>query len=428
MTEPMEPQLRVLDPEFLMDPYPAWADAMSAAAMAHDPDLNTRWPLGYHDVADTLHSRNFGKDPHRAAPGPYPEHLIASGHLSILYLDDPDHSRIRRLVQAAFSRRSTRVLAPRIEAITDVLLDDMATASSVDLIEAFAAPLPVIVIAELLGVDPADRVEFRRWTSDGVKAFDPFLPPDVAQVVHESEAQLFAYLRRVVAQRRAEPRDDLVTHLVEACDDDGSMLDDDELVDVVALLLGAGNVTTSDLIGNGVLALLQHSDQLKALREQPQLIDRAIEEMLRFDSPVVFTDRVALVDTEVAGCPVSAGEWLSPALGAANRDATVHDRPDEFDIRREDIKHLSFGGGPHLCLGASLARLEARTAIGKLVRRFPDLQLAGDHVPPRKQIPGFRGLVSLPVRVRSEQISAGDVAGGGETIEHPTVTGSIGGR
>ncbi len=183
-----------------------------------------------------------------------------------------------------------------------------------------------------------------------------------------------------------------------AQDADGTQLSDDEAVGAISLLLGAGNITTTDLIGNGVLALLQHPDQLDALLADPSLIANAVEEMLRFDPPVVVTDRIATADIEVGGCPITKGQWLWPALTSANRDPAVHPDPDRFDIQRADVHHLSFGGGPHLCLGAPLARMEAQIAIGSLLARFPKIRLADPTEPPHyKMVPGFRGLAELNV-------------------------------
>ena len=317
----------------------------------------------------------------------------------MLFTDDPDHRRPRGLVGQAFSKRATESNRPRIQATVDNLLDEMATASGpVDLITSLATPFPITVIAEILGIDPADRDDFKRWSDDGALSFDPMLPPDVTERVASSAAELHSYLAETINARREAPGDDLISVLVAAQDTDGAQLSDDEALSSISLLLLAGNITTTDLIGNGVLALLQHPGQLDALRADPSLIANAVEEMLRFDPPVVITDRIATADIVVGGCPIEKGQWLWPVLTSANRDPAVYPDPDRFDIRRADIHHVSFGGGPHLCLGAPLARMEAQIAIDSLVARFPQIRLADPAEPPHfKLVPGFRGLADLNV-------------------------------
>jgi cytochrome P450 len=317
----------------------------------------------------------------------------------MLFMDDPDHRRLRGLVNQAFSKRATEANRPLIQATVDTLLDAMATANGpVDLITSLATPFPISVIAEILGIDPADHDDFKRWSDDGALSFDPMLPPDVAERVASSKAELHSYLVEAINARRAAPGDDLISALLAVQDADGTQLSDDEAIGAIGLLLQAGNVTTTDLIGNGVLALLQHPEQLDALLADPSLIPDAVEEMLRFDPPVVATDRIATADIDVGGCPISKGQWLWPVLTSANRDPAVHPDPDRFDIKRTDIHHVSFGGGPHLCLGAPLARMETQIAIGSLLARFPKIRLADPTEPPHyKMVPGFRGLAELNV-------------------------------
>ena len=213
-----------------------------------------------------------------------------------------------------------------------------------------------------------------------------------------SDAELREYIAEVIRARRALPRDDLISGLVAVQDADGSQLSDSEAVSAIALLLFAGNATTTDLIGNGLLALLQHLDQLAALQSDPSLIVNAVEEMLRYDPPVVTGDRIATTDVDLDGCPITPGQWLWPVLSSANRDPVVHADPDRLDIRRDPIHHVSFGGGTHLCLGAPLARMETQIAIGSLVARFPRIRLADPSAVPRyKYVPGFHGLADLHV-------------------------------
>jgi hypothetical protein len=261
------------------------------------------------------------------------------------------------------------------------------------LIAEFAGPLPTIVIAEMLGIDPADRADFKRWSDDGVMGFDPLLTPDMRARMEASNAELESYFRAAIAERRGSPRDDLITSFIRA-EEGGDSLNDDEIVSMCSLLLAAGNVTTTDLIGNGVLALLQNPDQWRMLRTDPELIRNAVEEMLRYDPPVIQTGRIPLQDIEVAGVTVAAGESLNPQLAAANHDPSRYQDPDRFDVTRKDTHHQSFGGGAHFCLGAPLARLEAQVGIGTLVRRFPNLRLTDEPLEYRR-IPSFRGLAKL---------------------------------
>jgi cytochrome P450 len=390
--------LGLMAPDFMADPHRLAAEYRPRSAAVYDGDMQAWTVLRHADVSTMLRDPHFKKDPAVAVDGPYTQALLA-GARSMLFMDDPDHRRLRGLVNQAFSRRATESNRPRVQAIVDTLLDAMAEADGpVDLITALATPFPITVIAEILGIDPADQADFKRWSDDGALSFNPMLPPDVAERVATSTADLHAYLAGAIEDRRAAPGDDLISALVAVQDADGTQLSDEEAVSSISLLLLAGNITTTDLIGNGVLALLQHPEQLAALLVDPSLITNAVEEMLRFDPPVLATDRIPTADIEVGGCPIAKGEWMWPALASANRDPSVHPDPDRFDIRRTDIHHVSFGGGAHLCLGAPLARMEAQIAIGSLLARFPRIRLADPAAPPQyKAVPGFRGLATLEV-------------------------------
>ncbi|MDP9238316.1 MAG: cytochrome P450 [Chloroflexota bacterium] len=386
-----------LDPAFQRDPDPVLDDLRQRDPVHHDEQL-ARWLLTRHDDVDALlRDRTLSADPRNGAPGTFMSLFSAPDgqEPSILFLDAPEHDRLRGLVSKAFTPRAVEQMRPRIQQIVDDLLDAVADTQSFDLIGAFAGPLPTIVIAEMLGVDPADRVDFKRWSDDGVMAFDPLLTPEMRERVMASNAELEAYFRRAIAERRAEPKADLISSLI-AVEEDGVRLTDEEMVTMCALLLAAGNVTTTDLIGNGTLALLQNPDQFQKLREAPELIRNAVEEMLRYDSPVVETGRIPLEAVEIRGCPIGARESIVPVMGAANHDPEVYPDPHRFDVTRADTHHQSFGGGIHFCLGAPLARLEAQLAINALVQRFPRLHL-GDEPLEYRRIPGFRGLVRLNV-------------------------------
>jgi cytochrome P450 len=316
---------------------------------------------------------------------------------SMLFQDPPNHTRLRSLVSKAFTPRAIERLAPRIVEIVDELLAAVATADRFDVIETLAVPLPVIVIAEMLGIDPTDRRDFKRWSEWQAMSLNPLLTAAEQTQCAEADAELEAYLQRAIAERRAHPREDLISALIAAKEGD-DQLTDTEIVTMCELLLAAGNVTTTDLIGNGVWCLLRHPDQLQKLRDDPSLIANAVEEILRFESPVVQTARIPTADVKIGGCPMRRGESVLAFLAAANRDPERYPEPDRFDITRKDVHHHSFGGGAHFCLGAPLARLEAQLAIAVLVERFPSLRLADEPLEWRA-LPAFRGLVKLPVVV-----------------------------
>jgi cytochrome P450 len=385
---------------FDSDPHRVAAAYRPTAAAVYDSDQQAWLVLRHIDVAALLRDPSFKKDPAVATDGPYTRALLADDH-SMLFMDDPDHRRLRGLVSQAFSKRATEASRQRIQTIADDLLGTIdQTSGSVDIVSVFAVPFPITVIAEILGIDPADRADFKRWSDDMAMSFDQMLRPKVADRVTASDAEFREYIAGVVGARRAVPRDDLISGLVAVQDSDGSQLSDAEAISAIALLLFAGNVTTTDLIANGLFALLRHRDQLTALQSDPALIVNAVEEMLRYDPPVVTADRIATTDMDLDGCPVTRGQWLWTGLSSANRDPAVHADPDRFDIRREPIQHLSFGGGRHLCLGAPLARMETQIAISSLVARFPRIRLTNPPAEPvYKYVPGFHGLADLQVDI-----------------------------
>jgi cytochrome P450 len=392
-------ELTALDPTFRADPHPVLARLRRDEPAHYDGVIN-RWVLTRHDdVERVLRDRTMSLDPHKANEGTYMRLFLPppGQAANMLFSDPPDHTRLRALVNKAFTPRAVERLAPRIRRIIDELLDPVAEGESFDLIEALAGPLPVIVIAEMLGIDSADRDDFKRWSELDVRTFNPFLSDEERAAVSSALGERDAYLRRVLARRRAQPRDDLLSALI-AAEEAGDRLDDDEIVTMCELLLVAGNVTTTDLIGNGVWILLRHPTELSKLRAEPSLIDNAVEEILRFESPVVQSVRIPTSDVAIRGCPMRRGESVVVFLAAANRDPDVYPEPDRFDVTRRDVHHQSFGGGVHFCLGAPLARLEARLAIGALLERFPHLRLA-DEAPVWRALPVFRGLANLRVLI-----------------------------
>jgi cytochrome P450 len=394
-------QLTPLDAAFRENPYPLLEELREQDPVHHDAVLN-RYVVTRHDDVDALlRDRTLMVNPRHAASGTlmqmFSERQSEGEEFepSMLFEDPPRHTRLRGLVNKAFTPRALEKMTPRIREIVDELLDAVAEKESFDLIGEFSSPLPIIVIAEMLGVDPGDRADFKRWSDDSILGFNPFLGDEDRARMVASDHEFSEYLGRIIAERRESPRDDMFSGLVLA-EEEGDQLSDNEVASMVALLLVAGNVTTTDLIGNGVLALLQHPDQLARLREDPSLIQNAVEEMLRYDTPVMNTGRIPVEPANVGGCPIGAGQSIMPSLAAANRDPSVYPDPDRFDITRQDTHHHSFGGGVHYCLGAPLARLEAQIGIGRLVERFPGLRLA-EQILEWKSIPAFRGLARLIV-------------------------------
>jgi hypothetical protein len=393
--------LTALDPEFQRDPAPILECLRRLDPVHHDTVLNRYVLTRNADIDTLLWDRGLSVDPRKATPGTFEANFITPGYegqQSMLLSDPPYHTRLRSLVTRAFSAKSISEIRTRVQVIVDELLDAADGEGEVDLIASFAGPLPTIIIAEMLGVDPADRTEFKRWSDDAVMTFNPLLTPEERQRVMESGAAFDSYFGAAIAERRERPRPDLITSLIQA-EENGDRLTVEEIVRMCGLLLAAGNVTTTDLIGNGVLALLRNPDELRKLQDDPSLIKNAVEEMLRYDPPVSQTGRTPLEDIEVAGVKIEAGQSITPMLAAANRDPAAHPDPDRFDITRTDVEHKSFGGGVHFCLGAPLARMEAQVAIGALVQRFPALRLSDTPLEWRR-IPGFRGLKQLPVFLR----------------------------
>jgi cytochrome P450 len=384
--------------EFGIDPYQA-LHRHRAEGVVYD-HVSEGWiALRHADVVDILSSARYAKDPRKAIDGPYTRMQRAMAGSSMMFMDDPDRRRVRGLATRAFTRRRVEAMRPQVTATAHRLLDEVEGKDCFDLMTAYATPMSISVITTLLGVDDADRERFKTWSEDLEQEYDPALSAGDRERIARSRNELVFYFMGEIETRAEHPRDDLVTALVHAYDEHGQ-LSLEELVSTLVMLLVAGNVTTTDLIGNGVLALLEHPDQLALLRRDPSLLTRAVEEILRYDSPVTITDRIATDELEVAGRPVHKGEWVWPALIAANRDPAIHVDPDRFDITRLNIRHVSFGVGSHLCLGAELARLEAQVAIAALLDRCSILSLDPAAPPRRQATPAFRGVATLPVRRR----------------------------
>jgi cytochrome P450 len=397
---------QLFNPAFEANPHPVYAQLREESSVHRItmPNGSSAWLVTrYADVRQVLMDPRIVKggatpDVGTYANGVVPEDVLVMTNTSMISADPPDHTRLRRLVSAAFTARRIERLRPRIQKITDELLDAMAGTEVLDLIDAFAFPLPIQVICELLGVPAADQASFRKWSNvivSGTIAGDQ-LP--VAFV------ELRDYMQELIARKRAEPTDDLLSALIAV--DDGGQLSENELISTTILLLIAGHETTVNLIGNSVFLLLSERDRWERLQAEPTLLPSAIEEFLRFESPVeTATLRITAEPVEVGGTLIPAGEVVLVGLQAGNRDAARFGQPDQLDMARPDNQHMAFGHGIHYCLGAPLARLEGQVALGSLLNRYPNMRLA---VAPEELVwrSGvlIRGLTELPVRVGSTQL------------------------
>ncbi len=395
-----------IDPQLYSDPYPLYRRLRE-----RDP-VHRSYLLGgfvlsrFDDVLGVLKDGRFSADERSNAPNfekqirrmqtlglLEPEEEIP---ITMLRSDPPDHTRLRKLVSKAFTPRAVSALEPKIEAIVSDRLDRVAARGEMEVIADLASPLPVIVIAEMIGVPTEDRDRFTRWSDDVVRGMGVQSIRN-ARISRQASRELTQYFNEIAAVRRSDPRDDLMSGLL-AAEEEGDRLTVGEVMSTLQLLLVAGNETTTNLIGNGLLALMRNPDQLELLQRSPDLIEAAIDELLRYDAPVQATSRIATEDVEIRGRTVRKGQNAFVLLGAANRDPARFPDPDRLDLERSAEEHVGFGHGRHFCLGSNLARLEARYAIRGVVERFPNLKLATDDLSWRKNII-LHGLMSLPVRV-----------------------------
>lgn len=396
----------LLGPEFLADPYSFYSSLYKSGPVQWVPGVfgMGAWVVTSHSsCVEVLRSKIFGKEGEKVLLAEKMARieqenaaLLERRRGNMLYRDPPDHTRLRSLVSLAFTPRTVEKLGPKISRITDSLLDAMAGSAEADLIQDFAFPLPIIVIAELLGVPPEERQRFKSWSTDITLGASPVATAEDQKKNISAGRELDEYMRQIVELRRATPQADLISDLVRA-QEQGSRLSMNELLATCRVLLAAGHETTVNLIGNGMLALFRHPSQRAELAADPSLLPNAVEELLRYDSPLQLTLRFAFEDTQLQGQTIKRGELLVLLLGGANRDPAQFADPDQLELRRKNAStHLSFGQGIHYCLGASLARLEGEIAIGALLRRFPDMKLATPELKWRRNIT-LRGLQSLRV-------------------------------
>jgi cytochrome P450 len=371
-------------PGFTDDPYPQYAALRAAAPVFQHPF--GFWLLTSYDDVSWLLRAGLSVEDRNIAASPmlelreqmYGEQAARPRGVSMLDRDPPDHTRLRRLVSKAFTPGAVQALRPRISGLVDGMLDAAQREGRVDLVDALAFPLPFAVIAEMLGTPSADHERIRALSGMVVRSLEPVADPAVASAIVAADTELTAIAASMIAWKRAHPADDLLTALINA-EDDGDVLDEEELIAQTLLLYIAGHETTVNLIAGGTVALLRHPDQLALLRDDPALIVNAVEELLRYDSPVQASRRITTEPVRVGGVAIPAGAFVMASLGSANRDEGFWG-PDAAELRlgRSNARqHVSFGAGPHHCLGASLARLEASIALARLTARFPGLALDG---------------------------------------------------
>ena len=393
----------IVSREFKANPFPFFASLRTSQPVYRTtlPDKTPVWLISrYEDVVGLLKDERFVKNKRTAMTAeqlrkmPWVPPAFRPLERNMLDLDPPDHTRLRALVHKAFTPSLVGRMRNRIENLSDELLGHIAWKGEMDLINDYALPLPMTVITEILGVPTRDRDKFHRWS----KAIVSLTSPNATLRVIPSVWMFIRYLRRFFERRRQDPQDDLVSALIQA-EEAGDKLSADELLATVFLLLVAGHETTVNLIGNGMLALLQHPDSMIRLRDNPAMIKTAVEELLRYTSPVFMTtERYAREDLNIRGVIIPRGEMTLGVIGSANRDESVFEKADELELAREPNKHLSFGQGIHFCLGAPLARLEAEIAINTLLSRVQDLHLRVAVGALRWRPSMFlRGLESLPL-------------------------------
>jgi cytochrome P450 len=386
-------------PGFNADPFPHY-HRLREADPVHQSPLGFWVLTRYEDCVAVLRDQRFG----RAGFEGFLESVYGSPTAqerlprSMLFQDPPDHTRLRALVSRAFTPRVVEGLRPRIQQVVDEIIDRALDARSMEVIGDLAYPLPVTVISEMLGVPAGDQESIKGWSADIARSLDAIglqVDPDIVERGRVARRAIGDYFRQLLPERRRQPRNDLLSLLI-AAEEQGDKLSEGELLSTCILLYIAGHETTVNLIGNGLLALLRHGDQLRRLREEPALAASAVEELLRYDGPVQRTARFTTVDVEIGGRAIDKGAMVVTVIGAANRDPAQFTEPDRLDLGRVDNRHIAFGFGIHFCLGAPLARLEGQVALGTLARRLPALALATDTVEWREsQV--LRGLKALPV-------------------------------
>ena len=401
-------QLTPLNPQFSADPH-AMLDTLRNRCPVHrDPVAGVFFLTRHNDVRSVLSDTSMWRGPARAEEAafitraqlaPPPEGLTVpedEQRAGILLMDEPDHMRIREPLARALYKRVAKS-RPKVTEVVNEWLDAIGDAKTFDAMDKFALRVPVDVIARLLGVDNARLPEFREWSEGAILGLNPFCTPEQSAFYVRSRNALSAYMAELMAARREDPQDDLTSDLV-MLQKNGAALSDGEISTNLQGLLIGGNLTTTDLIGNAIWLFLTNPGELAKLKADPSLINNAVEEVLRYESPVDITGRIVPREMEIGGCPMHAHQSMFLSLRGANRDPEAFPDPHKFDIARKDAPHVAFGGGLHLCIGSPLARMEAQVALLAFFARYPDVRLADPSAPPEwRNLPFFRGLKELMV-------------------------------
>ena len=398
--------LTPINPAYQRDPHEVLRPLREACPVARDTRTGTCIVTGYAEAHRVLANRRTFRDGARAEEAAVlirrqaeqlPPGVPRAEAVSILGLDDPDHARIRRPLQRAFYAR-VKTCRERVERVIDSALDAIDPAQPFDLMTFYCVPIPVDAIAAILGVEGGRLTDFREWSEGVILGLNPFRSPEQTMIFERCRAALRGYFHEQIEGRRADPRDDLISDMV-ALQAEGAEINDAELaINLIALLVG-GNLTTTDLIGNGARLLMLNPAERDKLLGDPSLAPALVEEVLRFEGPVDITQRIMADDVEIGGCPVAARQAVTTVLRAANRDPAVYEEAERFVIDAKRAPHLSFGGGGHICIGAPLARLEGQLALLKLFLRFPRLRIVDPDAEPQwRTLPFFRGLEKLIVQ------------------------------
>ncbi len=393
------------DPVARANPHPRLDRLRRECPVLYDTQLGGFFLTRHEDVRAVLSDRSMLRDPEHAVaearalklqrrPPPPESRDFGQPPATILFLDDPDHARIREPFALAFNKRALQS-GPVIQGIVDATLDEIGSRSNFDVVADFARKVPIRVISRLIGIPEVSSAEFQKWSEEASLALHPMRSRAATSVMIAAQNALHDFFHGLIAKRRRQPADDLVSDLVKL-QQDGAPVSDHEIQANLRLLLIAGNLTTTDLIGSAVWLLLTNGPQVEQLRREPSLIVAVIEEALRMESPIDATDRIPSQSISVGRCPIGAGQAITTSLRGANRDPDVFDEPHAFKLDRKSNNHLAFGGGNHFCLGAPLARMEARIAVRMLLERLPHLRLVDDRSAPEwRALPPFRGLARL---------------------------------
>lgn len=402
--KPIESMMEIsaFDPVARDNPHPRLKAVREECPVFRDEAIKTTMLTRYEDIRGIVNDRTLWRHPKHTEEGAMARHLVDDeaedqGPGSILFMDEPDHSRVRLPLAKAFYARINAKKA-ELEAIVDEVIDAAPEAGQFDLMADIAIPVPILIIARILGVETERVDEFREWSEGVILSLNPVRTPEETEKLEWGATELNAYFEQLMAQRREAPQDDLISDMVKLqASGEADMTDEELRIQLQSLLVG-GNLTTTDLIGNGVWLFLTHPDQLAALKADSSLAGQAVEEVLRYESPVGATSRVMSEHRSVGGCPMSPHQSVFVSLHAGNRDPNTFEAPDVFDITKKNPSHIAFGGGSHICIGAPLARIEARRAFVRLFERYPNMSLPEQDLVWRP-LPFFRGLETLLVEV-----------------------------